>query len=57
MNPNLSSQTTFPEWEPNAQAIFYEPRTIPLQWDLSEYLPEFPPASAEEQPQEDQPSL
>ena len=27
------------QWEPVTNIVFYEPRTIPAAWDLSEFLP------------------
>jgi len=26
-------------WEPVTRIVFYEPRTIPAAWDMSEFLP------------------
>ncbi len=40
MNPVENPQTEA-HWEPVTQVVFYEPRTIPAGWDLSEYLPAY----------------
>lgn len=35
------------QWEPVTQIVFYEPRTIPHAWDMSEYMPELDEAVRE----------
>jgi len=40
MNP-IEYTESEAHWEPVTQVIFYEPRTIPAGWDLSEYLPAY----------------
>lgn len=42
MNPSENQNLTDEKWEPVTRVVFYEPRTIPAGWDLSEYLPAWP---------------
>ena len=28
-------------WQPITEVVFYEPRTIPAGWDVSEFLPTY----------------
>ena len=40
MNP-LEIYDNAPSWQSDPDVIFYEPRTFPAGWDLSEYLPAY----------------
>jgi hypothetical protein len=39
MNPIEEHDPDESRWEPITKVVFYQPRTIPSGWDLSEYLP------------------
>jgi hypothetical protein len=41
MNPYDEQYPNDDRWEPVTRVVFYEPRTIPAGWDLSEYLPAY----------------
>jgi hypothetical protein len=39
MNKYENTEPGKSDWVPIIEIVFYEPRTFPSQWDLSEFLP------------------